>query len=113
MPGLKAIMPSAGAVCYLVNLAVAVSLVCGVGRLAARTCRRGSAPLRHGILLGTLVLILLSPAAVWLAGQHGWALGGGDVAAHAHEGPAVTRPLAKGCSPEGAARTTIRRPAER
>ena len=74
MPGLEAIMPLAEAVSYLVNLAVAVSLVCGVGLLAARLCRHGSAPLRHGVLLGTLVLILLSPAAVWLAEQNGLAL---------------------------------------
>ena len=74
MPGLEAIMPPAEAVTYLVNLAVAVSLVCGVGLLAARVCRHGSAPLRHGVLVWTLVLILLSPAAVWLAQQNGLAL---------------------------------------
>jgi beta-lactamase regulating signal transducer with metallopeptidase domain len=74
MPGLEAIMPPAEAVSYLVNLAVAVSLVCGVGLLAARVRRHSSAPLRHGVLLWTLVLILLSPAAVWLAQQNGLAL---------------------------------------
>ena len=74
MPRLEAIIPPAGAATYLVNLAVAVTLVCGVGYLAARTCRHGSAPLRHGVLLGTLVLILLSPAAVWLAQQNDRAL---------------------------------------
>ena len=71
MSSLVAIMPPAEAVSYLVNLAVAVSVVCGVGLLAARVCRHGSAPLRHGILLWTLVLMLLSPAAVWLAEQSG------------------------------------------
>jgi carboxyl-terminal processing protease len=67
-------MLSAEVASYLVNLAVAVSLVSGVGLLMARVCRHGSAPLRHGVLLWTLVLVLLSPAAVWLAQQNGMAL---------------------------------------
>jgi beta-lactamase regulating signal transducer with metallopeptidase domain len=74
MSRLEALMPPAETVSYLINLAVAVSLVCGMGLLAARACRHGSAPLRHGILLWALVLILLSPAAVWLAEQNGLAL---------------------------------------
>lgn len=74
MPRLEAIMPTAEVMAYLVNLAVAVSLVCGVGLLAARVCRRGSTPLRHGVLVWTLVLILVSPAAVWLAQRHGLAI---------------------------------------
>jgi beta-lactamase regulating signal transducer with metallopeptidase domain/protocatechuate 3,4-dioxygenase beta subunit len=74
MPRLEAIIPPAETVMYLVNLAVAVSLVCGVGLLAARVCRHGTAPLRHGVLVWTLVLILVSPAAVWLAERNGPAL---------------------------------------
>ncbi len=74
MPGLEAIMRLSESVSYLVNLAVAVSLACGVGLWTARLCRHGSAPLRHGVLLGTLVLVLLSPAAVWLAERNGLAL---------------------------------------
>ena len=35
----------------------------------ARACRSRPAPVRHGILVGTLALVLLSPGAVWL-GQH-------------------------------------------
>lgn len=74
MHGVGAIMPSIEAVTFLANLAVAVSLVCGVGILAARACRRGPAPLRHGILVWTLGLTLVSPAAVWLAQRNGLAL---------------------------------------
>jgi hypothetical protein len=65
---------TAEAVIYLVSLAAAVIPVCGMGLLMARACRRGSAPLRHGILVGTLALVLFSPAAVWLAQQKGVAL---------------------------------------
>ena len=39
MPRLETIVPPAEAVSYLVNLALAVSLVCGIGLLAARACR--------------------------------------------------------------------------
>jgi len=67
-------MPPAEAVSYLVNWAVAVSMACGAGLVAIRICRRHAAPLRHGVLLWTLVLLLLSPAAVWLAGQNGLAI---------------------------------------
>jgi beta-lactamase regulating signal transducer with metallopeptidase domain/protocatechuate 3,4-dioxygenase beta subunit len=74
MLALETVMPSADVVAYLVNLAVAVSLVGGVGLLAARVCHYGSAPLPHGILVWTLVLILVSPVAVWLAQQDGLAL---------------------------------------
>ncbi len=74
MSRLATIVPPAEAVSYLVNWAVAASLVCIVGLVAVRLCRRGSAPLRHGILLCTLALTLLSPAAVWLAGRNGLAI---------------------------------------
>ena len=66
MPDLEAIIP-AGTLAYLASLAVAVSLACGLGLLAARICRGGSAPLRHGVLVWTLALVVSSPAAVWLA----------------------------------------------
>ena len=74
MPNPEAIMPSAETLAYLASLALAVSLVCSLGLLAARICRRGSAPLRHGVLVWTLALALLSPAAVWLAQRSGLAL---------------------------------------
>ncbi|MGA2258604.1 MAG: M56 family metallopeptidase, partial [Thermoguttaceae bacterium] len=74
MSRLATIVPPAEAVSYLVNWAVAVSLVCIVGLLAVRLCRCRSAPLRHGILLCTLTLTLLSPAAVWLAQRNGLAI---------------------------------------
>ena len=74
MPNPEAIMPSALTLAYLASLAVAVSLVCGLGLLAARVCRSGSAPLRHGVLVWTMTLVLLSPAAVWLAQRNGLAL---------------------------------------
>ncbi|MGW8257545.1 MAG: M56 family metallopeptidase, partial [Thermoguttaceae bacterium] len=67
MCGLETMILSAEAVSYLLNLFLAVSLIGGGGLLAARVCRRGPAPLRHDVLLGTLALILFSPVAVWLA----------------------------------------------
>ncbi len=74
MSNFATIMPPAEAVSYLVNLAVAVSVVGAVGLVTVRIGRHGSAPLRHGVLVWTLVLILLSPSAVWLAGQNGLAV---------------------------------------
>jgi len=74
MPNPEAIMPSAETLAYLASLALAVSLVCSLGLLGTRICRGGSAPLRHGILVWTLALVLLSPAAVWLAQRSGLAL---------------------------------------
>ena len=71
---LATIMPPAETVSYLVNLALAASLACGLGLPAVRLCQHRSAPLRHGVLLGTLMVTLLSPAAVWLAGRSGLAL---------------------------------------
>jgi beta-lactamase regulating signal transducer with metallopeptidase domain/Tol biopolymer transport system component len=61
-------------VIYLANLAVVVTLTCGVGLLVARRCRRGSTPLRHGVLASVLALILLSPASVWLGQRQGLGL---------------------------------------
>ncbi|MBN2577896.1 MAG: hypothetical protein JXB10_02815 [Pirellulales bacterium] len=74
MWGLSIFLPSAEAVVYLANLALAASLTCAAGIAAVRAFRRGTAPLRHGILAGTLCLLLLSPAAVWLAQHNGLAL---------------------------------------
>ncbi|MHC4178129.1 MAG: M56 family metallopeptidase, partial [Planctomycetota bacterium] len=54
---------------YLLNLAIAVSLASGVGLAATFLCRRCSAPLRHGILLSSLSLALISPVLVGLAAQ--------------------------------------------
>ncbi len=59
---------------YLVNLAVAATLPCGASLLAAWACRRCSVPLRHGILVSGLVLVLLCPAAAWLGQKSDLAL---------------------------------------
>ncbi len=59
---------------YLMNVAVVASGACAAGLLAVRACRRGSAPLRHGVLVWTLALTLFSPAAAWVAQQNGLAL---------------------------------------
>jgi len=61
-------------VVYLLNLAVGASFVCGLGLLAVRACRRCPAPVRHGILVGTLVVVLWSPVAVWLGQRSGLTL---------------------------------------
>jgi carboxyl-terminal processing protease len=71
---LESLIPSVELILYLLNLAVAMSLTCAAGLLATRVFRRGSVPLRHGILVGTLTLVLLSPAAVWLAQRSGLAV---------------------------------------
>ena len=74
MFSLEAIMLPVASILYLINLAVAVSLLCGVGLVMVRICRSRSAPLQHGILVWTLLLILLSPMAVWVAQRDGLAL---------------------------------------
>ncbi len=74
MRHLALLLGSSEFVAYMVNLGVAVMPICGLGLLIVRAWRRGSAPLRHAILVWALVLSLLSPAAVWLAGRHGLAL---------------------------------------
>ncbi len=71
---LEAIMPPTEAIFYLINLAVAASLACGMGLLSARICRRGSAPLRHGVLLCTLAVVLAAPVAALLAQRNGFVL---------------------------------------
>ena len=68
---LKVVLLDPKTVIYLLNLAVAASLVCGVGLFAARMCRHCPAPVRHGILVGTLALVLFSPGAVWLGQRSG------------------------------------------
>lgn len=71
MSAVKVVLLDPKTVIYLFNVAVAASLVCGVGLLASRVCRRRSAPVRHGILVGTLALVLMSPGAVWLGHHRG------------------------------------------
>jgi len=73
MSAVKLVLLDPQMVIYLFNLAVAASLVCGVGLLAARACRRRPAPVRYGILVGALALVLLSPGAARLAQRSGWA----------------------------------------
>jgi carboxyl-terminal processing protease len=74
MRGLDTMMPSADTVSFLLNLALAGSLVCIVGLLTTRLCRRCSTPVRHGVLVWTLMLVLASPGAVWLAQRNGLTL---------------------------------------
>jgi hypothetical protein len=69
MSALKVVALDPKTLIYLFDLAVAASLVCGLGLLASRVCRSRPAPVRHGVLVGALALVLLSPGAVWLA-QH-------------------------------------------
>jgi beta-lactamase regulating signal transducer with metallopeptidase domain len=71
MPILKALLLDPKTVIYLFNLAIAAIFVCGLGLLAARACRRRPAPVRHGILVGTLAIVLLSPCAVWVGQRTG------------------------------------------
>ena len=52
---------------YLLNGALVVTVLAGLGLLAARTLARRTAPLRHAVLLATLLLLLLSPLAVALS----------------------------------------------
>jgi len=68
----EASLPNAQTVLYLGNVALAVVWLCAAALLVVFVCRRGSAPIRHGLLLLGLVLVLTSPALVWLAGRAGF-----------------------------------------
>ena len=57
---------------YLVNLAIAAVLISSCGLLAVLLFSRQSAPVRHAILVSTLVLTLLAPALTWWACRSGW-----------------------------------------
>ena len=59
---------------YLVNLALAVLVISGSGLLAAALFCKQSAPLRHGILVSSLIFTLLAPGLIWCAGHNGWGL---------------------------------------
>jgi TolB protein len=71
---LDRLLLDASSLAYLVNLAVAATLLSGCGLFAARVCRSCGAPLRHGILLGSLILVLVLPGTLWLGQQSGWTL---------------------------------------
>ncbi len=68
---LEALLPNAQTVLYLGNVALAVVWLCAAALLAAFVCRRRSAPIRHGMLLLGLVLVLTLPALVSIAGRIG------------------------------------------
>lgn len=53
----------------LVNLALAATLAAALGLAVNRACRRRSAALRYGLLVAALMLAMLSPALVCLAGR--------------------------------------------
>lgn len=71
MWGLDTIILRPDVLIYVVNLAVVASLVCGLNLLAARVCRKCSAPFRYSILASGLGLTLLCPAAAWFGQYHG------------------------------------------
>lgn len=73
---------------YLVNLAIAAVLISSCGLLAVLLFSRQSAPVRHAILVSTLVLTLLAPGMTWLACQNGW----GQIAAIALADDEAKRP---------------------
>lgn len=52
------------------NMALTALLACGLGLASFRLCRRRPAPLRYGLLLAALVLVVFSPA---LSGSAQWA----------------------------------------
>ena len=75
-----------GSVVYLLNVAFAASLACGVALAAVAVCGKRSAPLRHGLLLCALVLTLLSPGLMWLRQRTSWGIVRVPVAARQHGG---------------------------
>ena len=69
------IVPRPEIVIYLVNLAVAVSLVCGLALAAGWACHRGSAVLRHGILVSGQAYQSLPQVLLELDGDDIYAVG--------------------------------------
>lgn len=68
---LEPFLPTPQTVLYLVNVALAVVWSSVAALLAVIVCRRRSAPTCHCLLLLGLVLMLASPALVWMAGGAG------------------------------------------
>lgn len=68
---LETFLPTPQTVLYLGNVALAVAWLCAAALLAAFVCRRRPAPIRHGLLLLGLVLVLASPTLAWVAGRAG------------------------------------------
>ncbi len=66
---LELLLPGPQAVLYLGNIALAACWSCTAALLAAIVCRGRPAPTRHGLLLLGLVMMLTSPAWVWLIGR--------------------------------------------
>jgi beta-lactamase regulating signal transducer with metallopeptidase domain len=61
MADLPHYLPGPGTLLFLANLAGASLLVCGAGLLALGRCRSHPAPVRHGLLVTTLLLLLSTP----------------------------------------------------
>ena len=68
---LTSIVTPAAAI-YLANLAIAAVLISTCGLLAVLLFSRQSAPVRHAILVSTLILTLLAPGLTWWACRNGW-----------------------------------------
>ncbi|MBI1901610.1 MAG: M56 family metallopeptidase [Planctomycetia bacterium] len=64
MSALQQYLASLRALLFLLNLALASCLACGLGLAALRFCRDRSAPFRHGLLVAVLILLALSPSLV-------------------------------------------------
>jgi Zn-dependent protease with chaperone function len=74
MSAFQQYLAAPGGLLFLLNVGLASCLVCALGLACVRLCRRHSAPLRHGVLLVALVLLVLSPLVAALGGAYG--LGG-------------------------------------
>src|SRR5262249_3652837 len=59
---------------FLPNVALAATLLAGAGLLAARGLAGRAAPLRHAVLLATLLLLFATPLLVHVGGRSGIAL---------------------------------------
>jgi beta-lactamase regulating signal transducer with metallopeptidase domain len=79
---------------YLLNVAAVVTVLAGLGLLVARILVGRPAPLRHGLLLATLILLLLSPFLI--AASLRWDLGLLGLADRAPTWAAVLSPTATG-----------------
>lgn len=57
---------------FLLNVAVASCLACGLGLLAARFLRNRPAPVRHGLLVAVLIVLVLTPPLLLFGEALGW-----------------------------------------
>ena len=72
MNSIETILPRAETLVFLLNVAVAATVTCAAGLVAAKCLRDRSAPLRYALLTSTLTIALLSPALVLLVGYGGF-----------------------------------------